>query len=178
MKTGVLVVLLVLSILTVASLVLSVVAVLALQRARQVGLSAVRDARSFVTGIEGDVISYVVEVDQDIPLAVSAPVYEEIVVPINTTIPIDTIAVVPVSVGLLGTFDLEVPIRTVVPLNLNVAVPISHTVDVATTVHLDFDVPVEVSLDDTPITGYAKEVGGILVRIEERLADPLGSDGE
>ncbi len=117
--------------------------------------------------------------DLEIPIRTTIPVDLEVpsgeggTVSVRTTIPINTTTVVPVDLG-ITTNDLEVPIRTTIPVDLEVVVPISKTVHVATTVALDVDVPIEISIADTPLVGYLEELDAVLARIETGLGWPFG----
>ncbi|MEE9618422.1 MAG: hypothetical protein V3T90_15665 [Anaerolineae bacterium] len=173
MKKGYLVALIVLAVLTLLSLMLNGVIILGLLRARQIVLDTVTEARAIVAGIGDDTFSYTFEVDQDVPIAASIPFNEEVTVPIRTTLPISTVVVIPINAGLLGTFDVDVPIRTVIPIDLEVAVPVSRTVDIAATVPLNVDVPIEIPIADTPLVGYLEELDAALAQVEARLRQPF-----
>jgi hypothetical protein len=57
-------------------------------------------------------------------------------------------------------------------------VPVSKTVNIATTVPLDLDVPIEIPIADTPIVGYVEQLDEALAETEtqlEQLAQPFGS---
>lgn len=177
MKKLYLAALILLTMLTLLSLTFNGVVIFALLRARQTILIAVKDARDVVNAIGDDTVSFTVEVEQEIPVTTSVPFNQEVDVPINTTIPIDTTVIVPINAGILGTIDIEVPIRTIVPLNLEIAVPINETVNVNTTVPLELDVPVEISISDTPLSGYLEELDEALARLEDKLMElPFGGD--
>ena len=47
--------------------------------------------------------------------------------------------------------------------------PISQTVDIATTVPLDVDVPIEIPLAETPLIDYMEELDTGLEQLEEAL---------
>jgi hypothetical protein len=176
MKKLYLAALIVLAILTLVSLALNGVVIFGLLRAQsialdaqQIGLGAVAEARSAITGVGDDTFAYTFEVRQDVPVETSVPFREEVIVPIQATIPISTVVVIPVNTGLLGTFDIDVPVRTLIPVNLDLTVPISHTVDIATVVPLDVDVPIEIALAETPLVDYIAELDAGLAGLEEAL---------
>ncbi len=175
MKRGYTIVLVVLSMLTLLSLALNGAVILALLQARQIGLDALAEARSTSTELGDMTFSYTLAVDQEIPIATSIPFDEQVIVPIHTTIPIDTIVTVPINAGILGTFDIDVPIHTIVPINLEVSVPISETVDIATTVPLVVEVPIEIPLAETGLTSYLDDLDAALERIEARLENPFAN---
>ncbi|MCX7680553.1 MAG: hypothetical protein N2508_01075 [Anaerolineae bacterium] len=142
--------------------------------AQQVALRTVADARALVAGIGDDSFSYTVTIRRDIPVQASIPFRHDFTVPIHATIPISTVVIIPVNAGLLGTFDIDVPVRTMIPVHLEVTVPVSQTVAFSTTVPLNLDVPVEIPLSDTPLTGYLEELDAALGQLEEGLGQ-LGS---
>ncbi len=176
MKTSYVIVLILLAVLTLFSLALNGVILFGLLQAQrialeaqQTSLEAVAETRTLVTGIGGDTFSYTLSVEQEIPIATSIPFQEEVIVPIRTTIPISTTLIVPFNAGMLGTIDIDVPVRTIIPVDMELAVPISQTVDIATTVPLDVDVPINIPLDETPLSGYLVELGAALEELEEGL---------
>lgn len=175
MKKGYAIALIALSMLTLLSLALNGAVILALLQARQIGLDALAEARSTIAELGDMTFSYTLAVDQEIPIATNIPFDEQVTVPINTSIPIDTTVTVPINAGLLGTFDIDVPIRTVVPINLDVSVPISKTVDIATTVPLAVEVPIEIPIAETPLTGYLDDLDAALGRTEAQLENPLAN---
>ncbi len=181
------IVLVVLAVLTLISLTLNGVIIFGLLRAheialdvRQTALNTVDDARAIVASVGDDTFAYTLEVEQEIPISASVPFDEVVVIPVNTVIPIDTSITVPIDLG-ITTYDLDVPIQAVVPVDLEFAVPISQTVDIATTVLLDVDVPIEIPLDETLLVDYAEELDAGLGRLqvdleqlEEKLVLPFG----
>jgi hypothetical protein len=172
MKKGYLIALIVLTVLTLLSLTLNGAVIYGLLQAQRIALGAVSDARAIVSSIGDVTISYTVEVDQEIPVAASVPFYEEVIVPVNTVLPVDTIVVIPIDLGVTS-YDLEVPINTIIPVDLEIAVPISKTIEVVTTVPLDVDVPIEIPLADTPLADYLEELDAALTRMEARLKRPF-----
>jgi hypothetical protein len=177
MKVGYTIVLILLAVLTLISLALSVTAVAGMLWLRQIALISVTSARAIIPDIGDETFFYTLEVEQEIPIAASVPVNEEVAIPINTTIPISTVVSIPIDAGVLGAFDIDVPVQAVVPVDLEFAVPINQTVDIATTVRLDVDVPIEIPLADTPLIGYLGKVDAALETLEKELADPLGNRG-
>jgi len=172
-----LVILIVLTVLTLLSLTLNGAIIFALLRTQQSVLHAVKDARSVVKSIGQDTLSHTLEVEQEIPVVTSVPFNKEVTVPINTTIPIDTTVIVPIEAGILGTFDIEIPIRTVIPVDMEVAAPVSETVEIAASVPLELEVPVEISIADLPLAERLQEMDQALERLERRLEElPFGGD--
>lgn len=158
--------------LTLLSLVLNGVLVFELLQLRRAAHRVVTEARSIVTEVADDTLSYTVEVDQKIPVSAEIAFNEAVSVPINTVVPISTTVVVPVNLG-FGTYELGLPIQTVFPIDMEVDVPISETVDVTAVVPLEVDVPIEIAISDTPLAGYLRDVNATLRRAEEQLERPI-----
>jgi hypothetical protein len=177
MKKLYLIALILLGLLTALSLARNGAIILALLQGRRIALNTTADTRAALADISRSTFSYTLEVSQDIPVKTSIPFNEEVIVPIQTTVPISTVVVVPINPPLLPAFNLSVPINTIVPVDLEIAVPISQTVDIATTVPLDVAVPVEIPIADTPLAGFLDELDAALARLEDRLTNPLESEG-
>jgi hypothetical protein len=167
-----------LTVLVLVSLALNGVVIYSLVQVRDITLGTVGDARQVIAGVDDDVITHVIEVEQEIPVSVTVPIDQDVLVPIQTTIPISTVVTVPVKPPLLPEFSLPIPIQAVIPVDLEVVVPISETVPIDTVIPLDVEVPVEIPLADTPVVGYLDQLDEALSRLEERLADPLGREAE
>lgn len=102
-------------------------------------------------------ITLTVPINQQIPVATSVQLDETFEVPIQTTVPISTVIDVPLQLGILGEITLDVPINLSVPINLVVNVPFSEEIAVNTTVPIVMDVPVVISLKDTPLAAQLEE---------------------
>lgn len=170
--------LIVLLILTCLSLALNGVVIFILVRMRETAVSSMRDARRALDQIGEETVSYTVELDEEVPVEASFPFSHQVDVPINTTLPIDTSVVVPIDAGILGTIDVDVPIRTVIPVDIDVEVSINKTVDIATTVPVQFEVPVAVPISDTELADHLEALDEALARMERQLRDPLGGEGK
>ncbi len=173
MKKGYLIALIVLAVLTLVSLMLNGITILWSLYTRQINLAMLAGARATVSDLSDETISYTFEVNQGIPISATVPISKSVVVPIRATIPVSTVVIIPVSAGILGSFDLNVPIRTMIPVNLDVTVPISETVNVATTVPLNVDVPIRIPIAETPLAGYLDNLDMALAEVERKLASPL-----
>ena len=172
MKTLYGVALVLLTLLTLASLALNVAVILGLLHARDVALEGAASVRDLLGGLKGEVLSYTVEVNEEIPVVVSVPIEQEVRVPLNTSVPINTTITVPIEAGLLGSYDIDVPVRTVIPIDLEVVVPVSQTVSIDTTVPLDVDVPIEIAIADTPLLDHLEAGEAALKKLEEGLMNP------
>lgn len=102
-------------------------------------------------------ITLTVPINQQIPVATSVQLDETFEVPIQTTVPISTVIDVPLQLGILGEITIDVPINLSVPINLVVNVPFSEEIPVNTTVPIVMDVPVVISLKDTPLAAQLEE---------------------
>lgn len=102
-------------------------------------------------------ITLTVPINQQIPVATNVQLDETFEVPIQTTVPISTVIDVPVQLGILGEITLDVPINLSVPIDLVVNVPFSEEIPINTTVPIVMDVPVVISLRDTPLAAQLEE---------------------
>ncbi len=102
-------------------------------------------------------ITLTVPINQQIPVATTVQLDESFEVPIQTTVPINTVIDVPLQLGILGEVTLDVPINISIPIDLVVNVPFSEEIAVNTTVPIEMDVPVVISLKDTPLATQLAE---------------------
>lgn len=172
MKRGYWAALIALALLTVLSLALNGILVFEFLEVRRSAHRIVVDTRSLVTDFAQDTFTYTVNVDQEIPVSTEIALNEAFSVPINTVVPLSTTVVVPVDLR-LATYKLAVPIQAVFPVSTQVTVPFSEVIDVATIVPLDVDVPIEVTVADTPLAGYLEVVSDTLKQTEEDLERPI-----
>lgn len=175
MNRGYLIALILLAALTSLSLILNAVIIVELLQLRRAARSSIADARTLLTDLTDETLSYTVEVDQQIPISTSVPFNEAVTVPINAVVPISTTIVVPVDLR-FTTYKLAVPINTVLPVDMDVTVPFSQTVDVTTAVPIDVDVPVEIDVADTRLAHYLQELDAALQKTEEQLGHPVWQD--
>jgi len=127
---------------------------------RQAGEAAALAAQA-VGDLRQSSIDYQVHVAQLVPIVLSIPISQTVQVPINTLLPIDTQATIPLETP-FGTFPITIPIRATVPIDLQPEVPIRLTVPVSTTVPVELDVPIHVAIADT-------ELGESLSRAQRSL---------
>jgi hypothetical protein len=102
-------------------------------------------------------ITLTVPINQQIPVATTVQLDETFEVPIQTTVPINTVVDVPLQLGILGEVMLDVPINLSVPIDLVVNVPFSEEIPINTTVPIVMDIPVVISLKDTPLATQLEE---------------------
>ena len=106
-----------------------------------------------------------VVVDESVPLDISVPISETIIVPISDTIEINSAAVA--DLPLLGL--TAIPFSVDVPVVMTVTVPVSLTVQVTDSVPVNFIVPVDVNLDDTPLQDFKAEIQSYLLSVAADL---------
>jgi hypothetical protein len=153
----------------VASLVLSVLAFYGMLQVRNATLDLVRDARTILSGLPSQQIETTVRLNHSFPIAADVPLQESFTVPIQTTIPIDTVAQVPIEIPLFGTYELDVPVYAEVPINLQVVIPVNQTVSIDTEVTLDTEVPVELQVGQMGMEGVLQQLDQTLSGLEEQL---------
>jgi len=165
-------------ILAAAALVVGGFALYGLLQARRVGLAAVTEARTSLAGLSDYTIDTTIPFHHSIPIDAEVPLRQDFVVPIQTTIPISTVARVPISIPLLGTYDLSVPVEAEVPVDLQVVIPVSQTVPVRTVVLLDTEVPVQVEIGRLGLDDLLEQLDGVLAQVEQGLQWPSFSSPE
>lgn len=175
MKTVYVIILVLLVVLMLLLLTSSALALAGVLWLREIALTSVASARTAIPDIGEETFSYTLEVEQEIPVAASIPINENITVPVHTTVPISTVLTVPIDAGLLGTFDINVPVQTIIPVDIEFSVPIRKTISFSTTVNLDVDVPIEIPLAETQLPHYIEQLDTALERLERELEDPLSS---
>jgi hypothetical protein len=110
-----------------------------------------------LTQLVTQTITLTVPINQQIPVATSVQLDETFEVPIQTTVPISTVIDVPLQLGILGEVILDVPINLSVPIDLVVNVPFREEIPINTTVPIVMDIPVVISLKDTPLATQLEE---------------------
>ena len=156
----------------VASLVLSIVALYGMLQIRNATLDLVRDARAILSELPAQQIETTVRLNHSFPIAADVPLQQDFVVPIQTTIPIDTVAQVPIEIPLFGTYELPVPVHAQVPIDLQVVVPVSQTVSINTNLTLDTQVPIELEVGQMGMQSVLQHLDQTLGSLEEKLNWP------
>ena len=159
--------------LAVVSLVLSGLTAYGSLRARQAGLQSLAEARAAFSALTDSTISASVSLSHTFPIQARVPLEQDFVVPIQTTIPISTVAQVPVEIPLLGTYRHSVPVEAEVPVDLQVVIPISRTVEVETDVSLETEVPVQLSASSLGLDGLFSRLDAALARAQRGMRWPL-----
>lgn len=162
----------VVTVLVMLSWCLNGVLLYGLERMRTAGLSATREARSALSGLMVQTVEASVPLRHSFPVRARVPFQQEFVIPIQTTIPISTVARVPVRIPLVGVTRLAIPVQVDVPVDLQVVVPLSQTLEVDTTVAVDTEVPVRVDLGRLGLDELLGRIDTALAQIEQGLEWP------
>lgn len=118
--------------------------------------------------------TYVVQVDQEVPVDLNVPIRDTLRVPIDTVVPFNTQLQVPIELPFLGTRIVNVPVQTTVPVQLDLEVPLNLDVPISATVPVRFALPVQISLADTPLDAALAQPQSYLDDLAAELrANPL-----
>lgn len=159
-------------IIALISIILNIVIVRQLLLARRIALQSVTDSIAVIDGLQHQVITYNVEINQAIPLNVEVPI--DMVVPIHIVddFPIETSVTVSVPTP-LGSLPVNVPISTTIPIDRTIDIPIQQTFTLDTTVPINFAVPIVVAIEETPLFATLEETKARLILLEQSLTEPL-----
>lgn len=156
-----------------SSLLLNVTILRQIITARLAAQQAVADAIAVLEGFQAQTFTYTVVVDETLPIDTAIQIDETFPVAINETLPVNTTVRANVDAGILGTIPLDIPISTSVPVDLDFEVPIEKSLPVKTAVPVYFEVPIEVSVAETPLQGTLDDVIARLETLTEKLDEPL-----
>jgi hypothetical protein len=159
--------------LVLASVTVNIIVLRALLMTQRNAQQAIGDAIGMVEGLQETEYVYTINVEDEIFVHTELPVYETIPVVIEETIPIDTIVTVPVNAGLLGTITLRIPIQTTVPVTVEDEVLINQTFEVNTAVPIVMDVPINLTVAETPFNAVLEDLSAQLRYFEQQLNQPL-----
>jgi sporulation-control protein spo0M len=163
----------VLWVLVAALMVSNVVMMLQLNAARKIAQRFVTDLVGIVAALEELEIQQTIVVDEELPIHAEVPIDESIAVPLQATIPIDTVVTIGVNAGILGTIPLSIPIQADVPVDFELELPFQKTVEFDTSVPVYLELPIAVSLADSPIMRDLAAARRALEEIAALLARPL-----
>jgi len=152
---------------TLLSLSLNVFSIRQMVITRQAAAQVVTDAIFVLEGLQDEVFSYTLAVDDTIDFAADLPVDETIPLIIDEQLPINTTVTVPIRTP-LGNTSARVPISTIVPVNIETEVTINQTFEVQAAVPVNLDVPIMIAISDTPFAGTLTDV---IVRLQTLSAD-------
>jgi hypothetical protein len=156
-------------VLAVAALLISGVTLYGALQFRQAARASVSDARAALAGLHGYTAEFTVPFQQTFPISAQVPLQRDFVVPIQTTLPFSTVVHVPVSIPILGTYQVAVPVQTEIDVNLQVIIPISETLAVETTVTVDTEVPIAIDMAQLGLDSLLTQVNAALGQLEEGL---------
>ncbi len=132
------------------SLALNVLLIMRLNQARVGAINALDDLSQEVAGLADFSFNYNVHISQNLSVGGELPFNQDLVIPINTSVPVKTTAHLNMATP-LGPVDLPVTIDTSVPLSLSVPISISRTVPYSLAVPVNLDVPISIRARDLGI---------------------------
>lgn len=159
--------------LAVTSLLMNVVMMRQLLLARQAARSAVSEVLTVLDNLQGTSLNYEVTVDQILQIETDLPVDETIPVVIDQNLPIDTTVQATVNAGPLGQIPLNVPIVANVPVYIEQDLHIDQPFAVSMAVPVNFTIPIDIELADTPFSATIDEVKARLEQTQADLDKPL-----
>jgi hypothetical protein len=124
------------------------------------------EAANGVATLELGTVDYTIEVNEELPLDIAVPISDTLTVPISHTINVNSAAVV--NLPLIGRQSIPFSVR--VPVDLEVSIPISRTYTVSDTIPIDFDVPISISLDETPLGSLKGDIQSYLLELADELS--------
>ncbi len=155
------------------SLLLNTILFRQLVLARQVALQALQDSIAMIGNLETQVIDYNVEIHQNMPINADIPINETVPIRINDDFPLETTVTVSVPAGPLGNIPVKVPISTTIPIDKTIEIGIDQTFTLSTTIPVDLEVPIQLSVQNTGLTGTLEETKIRLQLLEAELNRPL-----
>ncbi len=115
----------------------------------------------------GEDLPYVAEINREIPFEAAAEINDTFAIPVQTTVPINTVVTVPINVPLVGTTNISVPIRTSVPVNFTATVPINKKISVRGVTAVKLDTPIR--LEESAIGDILKKLAASLAELQSKL---------
>lgn len=155
------------------SLLFNVIVVSQVIRARNAAQQAVSDAVAVIADLQTKSFSYTIVVDKMLPVDTDIPIDETIPVTIDQTLDINTIVTVPVDAGILGVIELEVPIDAEIPVYFEQDIVIDQPFHLVAAIPVYFEVPINLSVVDTPFYDTLDDVRLRLMGLSETLGQPL-----
>jgi ACT domain-containing protein len=148
--------------LAIVSFVLNLVVIAALLLAFVAMRRVAGDVARQLDVIGSTSISTTVKINQVVPIKVNAPINQTINIPINQQLQINQTFAVEPDFPLVGKVRVDVPLNGVIPINLNVPVTISQTIPINAQVPVVADIPVNVSLAETPFKAQLDRMSNLL----------------
>ncbi len=160
-------------VLMVLSLLLNVVMVRQMLLARQAAQAAVDGAIALIDSLQGSTFSTSFHAAQSLHIVTDLPIDETIPVVIRQDMPIDTTVSVPIDAGALGTYNVDVPIKASIPINITQDVRINQPFHVDTQVPITFDLPINLSVADTPLADTLDQARTQLESLSAQFNQPI-----
>lgn len=156
------------------SLCIGVALVAAVGAVRGRAVEGLRTAASSVHALRGSSIDYTVRVEQSLPVSLTVPFSTTIVVPINSTLPIDTEFKLTLRTP-LGDYPINVPVQSSVPINMQTSVPVKLSVPISASVPVALSLPIRISLAQTTLGASLEQLEGYLAALAAELQSaPFG----
>ncbi len=158
----------VISVCVAISLLLNVVLIVGLLRVREGLQSALTVAGNALALSTSEPLSFVVSVDQAIPIQTTIPIEQSFAVPLELDYPLKTVVNTYIDIPLLGRQDIAVPVEMVIPISTTLEIPIQMQIPISVTYQLQTEIPVEVQLPPTLLDTLA----GLIEQLDAGLQFP------
>lgn len=113
-------------------------------------------------------LSYELPIDQQVPINISIPIRESVVIPVNTTVQIRQDIVVPIDTG-FGTVDLPVPLDVNIPISTTVPIEFNQDVPISTTLPVSLTVPIQLDLGSPQFAAYLDKLRDALIQFRDQF---------
>jgi hypothetical protein len=150
------------------SLTIGVALIVALGMVRGRAVDGLRTAADAVHSLRGSSIDYVVRVEQSLPVSLTVPFSTTIIVPINSTLPIDTEFKLTLRTP-LGDYPVNVPVQSSVPINMRTSVPVNLSVPISASVPISLSLPIRINLAQTTLGASLEQMEGYLSALAAEL---------
>ncbi len=154
--------------LTGISILLNLVILRQMLIARQAALQAISDAIVVIDNLQNQTFTQTVRVDDMLDVNTTLPISETIPVTIKETLPVNDT----VMIKVLGV-DVPVTIEANLPVELSFDLVIDQNFRASASVPLELEVPIQVSIGDTPLYDTLDEVKARLELLADKLDSPF-----
>ena len=158
----------VLALLVIFGLSLQIWTLFELSRARSTARQELNAVSQQLAILRNETFSLNVPINESIPIDTIVPVRQSLNVPISTTLFIDTFVTIPIDTP-FGATTFDVPIRGNFPIRTNVPFDIETDVEVSTTVDLRLNVPINLPISETPFARLLEDLEQRLLILQESL---------
>jgi hypothetical protein len=121
-----------------------------------------------VLATKQEVVTYNLDLDQQVPVNLSIPVRQSVVIPINTSVQIKQDITIPIDTG-FGTIDLPVPLDVTIPINTEVPIEFNQDVPISTTLPIKMSIPIQLDLGSPQLSGYFDRLHKTLLDLRDQL---------